>query len=326
MGDSLRNQRDGESILERLAAEAAGGLRPRRGDFAGTGRAIWGEHSVGLEDFGAAAENGADGAGGATLWAAQQGDGGGGRAVAELDWRAAGLDAAGVATAAVEDAAGLAQHRTAVGCAARVAAAAPKKSLHAQEQDTPENRQRRQAWWEQGKPIDPRQLVVVDESGVTTEMTRRYGRAPRGERVREATPAGHWRTLTLLGAMTSEGMLATMTVESPTDGEVFLAYLDQVLCPQLRPGQVVVMDNLGAHKVAGVRERIEATGAELRYLPPYSPDCNPIEQAWSKTKQRLRSAKARTLEALEDAVTQALASITAQNASAWFRHCGYAIH
>ena len=176
------------------------------------------------------------------------------------------------------------------------------------------------------KPIDPRQLVVVDESGVTTEMRRRYGRAPRGERVREATPAGHWRTLTLLGAMTSEGMLATMTVESPTDGEVFLAYLDQVLCPQLRPGQVVVMDNLGAHKVSGVRERIETTGAELRYLPPYSPDFNPIEQAWSKTKQRLRSAKARTLEALEDAVTQALASITAQNASAWFRHCGYAIH
>lgn len=176
------------------------------------------------------------------------------------------------------------------------------------------------------KLVDPRQLVVVDESGVTTEMTRRYGRAPRGERVREATPTGHWHTLTLLGAMTSEGMLASMTVESPTDGEVFLAYLEQVLCPQLRPGQVVVMDNLGAHKVAGVRERIEATGAELRYLPPYSPDCNPIEQAWSKTKQHLRSAKARTLEVLQEAVGQALASITPQNASAWFRHCGYAIH
>ncbi len=176
------------------------------------------------------------------------------------------------------------------------------------------------------KPVDPRQLVVVDESGVTTEMTRRYGRAPRGERVREATPAGHWSTLTLLGAMTPQGMLASMTVESPTDGDVFRAYLEQVLCPQLRPGHVVVMDNLGAHKVAGVRQHIEATGAELRYLPPYSPDFNPIEQAWSKTKQRLRSAKARTLEALENAVADALASITAQNASAWFRHYGYAIH
>ena len=117
-----------------------------------------------------------------------------------------------------------------------------------------------------------------------------------------------------------------MTVNSPTDGEVFLAYLEQVLCPQLRPGHVVVMDNLGAHKVAGRRQFIEATGAELRYLHPYSPDCNTIGQAWSKIKQLLRSAKARTLEILQDAVAHALAAITTQNASAWFRHCGYAIH
>ena len=116
-----------------------------------------------------------------------------------------------------------------------------------------------------------------------------------------------------------------MTAESPTDGDVFLAYLEQVLCPQLGPGQVVVMDNLGAHKVAGLQERIEAAGAELLYLPPYSPDFNPIEQAWSKTKQLIRSAKARTLEVLEAAVAQALASVTAENASAWFRHCGYTI-
>jgi len=176
------------------------------------------------------------------------------------------------------------------------------------------------------KPVDPRQLVVVDESGVTTEMTRRYGRAPRGERVREATPAGHWHTVTLLGAMTSQGMLASMSVESPTDGDVFLAYLEQVLCPQLRPGHVVVMDNLGAHKVVGVRQRIEATGAELRYLPPYSPDFNPIEKAWSKIKQHLRKTKARTLERLEHAVAQAVANVTSQDARGWFRHCGYAIH
>lgn len=157
-------------------------------------------------------------------------------------------------------------------------------------------------------------------------MTRRYGRAPRGERVREATPAGHWSTLTLLGAMSSQGVLATMTVESPTDGDVFLAYLDHVLCPQLRPGQVVVMDNLAAHKVPGVRERIEEVGAQLFYLPPYSPDFNPIEQCWAKVKQSLRSAKARTVEVLEAAVAQALASITPQNASAWFAHCGYGLH
>jgi transposase len=126
--------------------------------------------------------------------------------------------------------------------------------------------------------------------------------------------------------MSSEGMLASMTVESATDGDVFLAYLDRVLCPRLQPGQVVVMDNLAAHKVEGVRERIEAVGAELLYLPPYSPDFNPIEQCWSKVKQSLRSAKARTVEVLEAAVAQALASITPQNASAWFAHCGYGIH
>ena len=143
--------------------------------------------------------------------------------------------------------------------------------------------------------------------------------------MREATPGGHWRTLTLLGAMTARGLLATMPIESATAGDVFLAYLDQVLCPRLQPGQVVVLDNLSAHKVSGVRERIEAAGAALPYLPPYSPDCNPIEQAWSKIKEHLRSAKARTLEILEVVVAQALASVTAHNASAWFRHCGYTI-
>jgi transposase len=200
-----------------------------------------------------------------------------------------------------------------------------KKSLHAQEQDTPENQQRREAWRQQVKELDPGRLIFLDESGVTTEMTRRYGRALRGERVREATPASHWRTLTLLGAMTSEGLLATMTVESPTDGDVFLSYVDQVLGPRLQPGQVVIMDNLSAHKVEGVRERIEATGAELLYLPPYSPDFNPIEKCWGKIKQSLRSAKARTIEALESAVAEALTAVTPQNASAWFAHCNYGI-
>jgi len=114
-----------------------------------------------------------------------------------------------------------------------------------------------------------------------------------------------------------------MTVEAATDGDVFVAFLEQVLCPQLRPGDVVVLDNLGAHKVAGVRELITPTGAEWRYLPPYSPDCNPIEQCWSKIKQALRTAKARTVGALEAAVDQALASVTPQNIQACFRHCGY---
>ena len=202
-------------------------------------------------------------------------------------------------------------------------AAAKKKSLRAQEQDTPENRERREAWQEQLRQIDPRQLVLVDESGVTTEMTRRYGRAPRGERVREATPAGHWSTLTLLGAMSTEGLVATMTVESPTDGDVMRAYLEQVLCPRLQPGQIVVLDNLGAHHVPGVRELIEATGAKLLYLPPYSPDFNPIEHCWGKVKQKLRSLKARTVDTLQEAISEAIATITPDNASAWFTHCGY---
>jgi Transposase and inactivated derivatives len=168
-------------------------------------------------------------------------------------------------------------------------------------------------------------LVFLDESGVTTEMTRRYGRAPRGQRIAEGTPAGHWRTLSLLGALTVEGMLASMTIESPTDGDVFLAFLEQVLGPRLQPGQVVVLDNLAAHKVEGVRPLIEARGAQLLYLPPYSPDFSPIEQAWSKIKQRLRVAKARLLESLEQAAAEAIGAITPENALAWFRHCGYGV-
>ena len=156
-------------------------------------------------------------------------------------------------------------------------------------------------------------------------MTRNYGRAPRGQRVNEATPQGRWEVLTMLAALTVRGLEAPMTIAAPTDGDIFLAYLEQVLCPRLRPGQVVVLDNLSAHKVAGVREQIEARGARLIYLPPYSPDFNPIEQAWSKVKQILRSLKARTAEALEAAVAEALAAITAANAIAWFSHCGYSL-
>jgi transposase len=138
-------------------------------------------------------------------------------------------------------------------------------------------------------------LVFLDESGVTTEMTRRYGWAPRPERVAEAVPASHWRILTVLAALTTQGVLASMTIESPTDGDVFLAFLEQVLVPKLEPGHIVILDNLGAHKIAAVRPLIESRGAQLLYLPPYSPDFNPIEQAWSKLKQQLRGVKARLL-------------------------------
>ena len=156
-------------------------------------------------------------------------------------------------------------------------------------------------------------------------MTRRYGRALRGQRVGEATPGGHWRTLTVLGAIRQSGWVATMTIEAATDGDIFLAYVEQVLCPQLLPGDVVVMDNLAAHKVTGVRDLIENAGAELRYLPPYSPDFNPIEKCWAKVKQLLRAAKARSMLTLEHSVAEALTSVTPQNTQACFRHCGYGL-
>lgn len=167
--------------------------------------------------------------------------------------------------------------------------------------------------------------MFLDESGLTTQLTRLWGRAPTGERIAEATPQGHWKVLTLIGTINLRGIVAAMTIEEPTDGDVFLAYLEQVLCPKLRPGDVLVMDNLSAHKVHGVRDRIEAAGARLLYLPPYSPDLNPIEKAWSKLKQLLRGVKARTAQALEQAVAEALKTITADNAFAWFAHCGYRI-
>lgn len=167
--------------------------------------------------------------------------------------------------------------------------------------------------------------MFLDESGATTEMTRRYGRAPGNQRVGEAVPQGHWRTVTMLAALTAAGFEAPMTIESPTDGDIFLAYLEQVLCPRLRPGQIVILDNLAAHKVDGVQRLVESSGARLLYLPPYSPDFNPIEQAWSKIKQRLRAAKARTIEALDTAIADALSTITGENARAWFAHCGYGL-
>jgi transposase len=157
-------------------------------------------------------------------------------------------------------------------------------------------------------------------------MTRLYARCLGGRRIHEATPGSHWKIMTILGAMSTRGMIATMTIEEATDTEIFLAYLDHVLCPQLRPGDVVVMDNLSSHKVNGVRQRIEAAGAELLYLPPYSPDLNPIEKAWSKLKLLLRSAKARTKDVLDQAITDLLPLITRDNAQAWFRCSGYGVH
>jgi transposase len=194
-----------------------------------------------------------------------------------------------------------------------------KKSLHAAERDAEENRHRREAFVERLRRTAPDNLVYLDESGVSTQMTRRYARAARGVRIHETTPEGSWKILTILGAMSVRGMIATMTIEAATDTEIFLAYLDHVLCPALRQGDVVIMDNLSSHKVTGVRERIEAVGAELLYLPPYSPDLNPSEKAWAKLKALLRKAKARTVEALQQAIAELLPNITSNDADAWFR-------
>ena len=173
--------------------------------------------------------------------------------------------------------------------------------------------------------LDLRRLKFIDESGVNISMTRLYGRAPCGERVVGSVPQNWGQNITMLAALSVQGVEAVMTVEGATDGAVFRTYVEQVLAPTLSIGDIVVLDNLSAHKAAGVREVIEARGAEMIYLPPYSPDLNPIERCWSKIKSYLRKMKARTREALEEAIAQALATVTESDAWAWFTHCGYAL-
>lgn len=182
----------------------------------------------------------------------------------------------------------------------------------------------REAYLAEVATIAAEHLVVVDESGAKTSMTRTRGRAPVGERVHASVPGGHWRVTTMIGAVRLDGVAVASSLAAATDGPTFLAFVREALVPTLRPSDVVVMDNLAAHKVKGVREAIEAAGARLLYLPPYSPDLSPIELCWSKVKQFLRSAAARTAEALGEAITAALATVTASDLRNWFRHCGYA--
>ena len=154
-------------------------------------------------------------------------------------------------------------------------------------------------------------------------MTRLRGRAPRGERLHAKAPRGHWKTTTMISSVRLDASTACMTIEGPTDTLVFREYVKHVLCPSLRPGDVVVMDNLRAHKSAETLALIEAAGASVRFLPAYSPDLNPIEKMWSKVKTSLRSAAARTLDQLQGAIARALQSVTAQDAAGWFQSCGY---
>jgi transposase len=175
--------------------------------------------------------------------------------------------------------------------------------------------------------IAPERLVFLDESAVLTNMARRYGRSPCGQRAYAKVPFGNWKRLSVLSALGIEGFLATMSIQAATDGVAFAAYLEQVLLPVLRerkPDAVLVMDNLRPHKTPEVQAVLDGSGFAYRYLPAYSPDLSPIEPAWAKVKSYLRWVAARTVEALEQALAPALDSITAQDAAGFFRHCGYA--
>jgi transposase len=173
--------------------------------------------------------------------------------------------------------------------------------------------------------IDARRLVFVDEMGTNTSLSPSYAWAPRGERASCSVPRNRGKNTTLLSSMTLEGLGPSLAVEDATDREVFEAYVERLLAPTLRRGQVVVMDNLTAHKGERVRELIEEQGCELLYLPPYSPDLNPIEEAFSKVKRILRKAESRTREALVEAIGAAIAAVRAKDARGFFGHCGCGI-
>jgi transposase len=171
--------------------------------------------------------------------------------------------------------------------------------------------------------LEPDRLVFIDETGASTKMARRHGRARRGERCRAPVPHGHWKTTTFVGALRLRGMTAPMVLDGAVHGSAFLAYVEQVLVPTLAPGDIVVMDNLPAHKPPAVRHAIEAAGAELRFLPPYSPDFNPIEMAFSKLKAVLKKAAARTVGDLWDAIAQAIDTFTPAECQNYFAAAKY---
>jgi transposase len=183
---------------------------------------------------------------------------------------------------------------------------------------------RRQAWFEDQPGLDPARLVFIDETGATTKMARRHGRAPRGQRLKLSVPYGHWKTTTFVGGLRLSGMTAPMVLDGPMTGGWFLAYVEQVLAPTLQPGDVVILDNLAAHKSAAIRTAIEATGASLRFLPPYSPDLNPIENAFAKLKALLRKAAARTLDDLWTTIAKAIDTFTPSECANYFTAAGYA--
>lgn len=173
--------------------------------------------------------------------------------------------------------------------------------------------------------LSQRRFVFVDESAVNTAMTRRYGRAPRGERAHDSAPRNYGSHTSVIGAMGLRGLVATLTVEGAVDAEVFNAYAERVLGPRLRRGDVVVLDNLGAHRASRIEQVAEVRGAQVLWLPPYSPDFSPIEQCWSKIKAFLRGAKARTRDELDKALASAIGLVKKSDINGWFKHCGYSL-
>lgn len=198
-----------------------------------------------------------------------------------------------------------------------------KKTAHASEQDRPDVKAKREAWFESQLDLDPERLIFIDETWTTTNMARKCGRAKKGERLRAGIPHGHWKTTTFVAGLRVTGMVAPMVLDRPINGIWFQAYVEQILVPALSPGDIVIMDNLGSHKGPKVRAAIEAVGAKLLYLPPYSPDFNPIENAFSKLKAMLRKAAERTIDALWDRIGALLDEFSPQECANFFAAAGY---
>jgi len=199
-----------------------------------------------------------------------------------------------------------------------------KKSLRAAEQKRKDVARARRKWIREQGLLDPAKLVFIDETSVNTNMMRLYGRCPCGVRLVDHVPFGKWETLTFVSALRHDGMVAPMLIEGPMNGELFLAYVEQCLVPTLKPKDIVVVDNLTSHKVAGVAEAIEAAGATLRYLPQYSPDLNPIEMPFSKFKAYLRKLAQRTIPGIRRGIRSFLSSLKGQECTNYLRHAGYA--
>lgn len=182
----------------------------------------------------------------------------------------------------------------------------------------------RQRWRRLQPILARRRLIFLDETGAATNMVRRYGRAPRGQRVPGQAPYGHWKTTTFLAGLTAEGFIAPLVVDGPMNRAIFTAYVQQMLAPNLRPGDVLVLDNLSSHKGAEARQAVEAVGARLLFLPPYSPDLNPIEMAFAKLKNALRAAAERSRDALWNRIGMIIDDFSPDECRNYFRHAGYA--